>query len=166
MSDCKKFARAISAFVDGQLDDRQTRGLEAHLAGCPSCRAVLESWRAANEAARDVPAVDEKHWEEIWQRVEKRSAGAQTPTTLRHSAVAALSLWRAVWKGAAVTALAASILLAAYFLMRGDGAAGRPASTGGRFEVVSIEVEAPDYDVFVMAPEEGELPVIWLEGGA
>ena len=94
----------------------------------------------------------------MWRRI--------VSAALRPSTPVATSLWRAVWKGAAVTALAASILLAVYFLMQGNGAAGPPASTGDRFEVVSIEVEAPDYDVFVMAPEEGELPVIWLERGA
>jgi len=41
-----KHGRQLSAFYDGELSPPERSALEAHLAGCPQCRAELERLRA------------------------------------------------------------------------------------------------------------------------
>ncbi|MDX1498889.1 MAG: hypothetical protein R3176_03265 [Woeseiaceae bacterium] len=51
----------LSAFIDGELDERETEALTARLADEPALRARLEAMRAADEATRKVFAtLDER----------------------------------------------------------------------------------------------------------
>jgi hypothetical protein len=46
----------LSAYLDGELPDDDRLGLETHLAACPSCRVLLQDFRAmALAAAREQP---------------------------------------------------------------------------------------------------------------
>ena len=45
LSDCE-YRRVISAYHDGELDDRRTAAVEAHLRGCMACRRELEQLSA------------------------------------------------------------------------------------------------------------------------
>ena len=49
----------VSAFLDGELGPHETALVEAHLAGCPSCRELLEEYRviAASTASLTTPPV-------------------------------------------------------------------------------------------------------------
>ena len=51
--DCHDAAALISARIDGELEDPdEAARLAEHLAGCPACRALEESFRRQDEALR------------------------------------------------------------------------------------------------------------------
>jgi len=46
---CEKLTSCLDAYVDGELSGRRRRVVEAHLAGCESCRGRLEKIRGLAE---------------------------------------------------------------------------------------------------------------------
>jgi hypothetical protein len=48
----------LSAYIDGELDERAAERLEAHLAGCAPCREQVEQLRATSAALRALPEID------------------------------------------------------------------------------------------------------------
>jgi len=46
---------SLSAFLDDELEDAERRGVEAHLAGCPSCARHLRELSAVDALARGIP---------------------------------------------------------------------------------------------------------------
>ena len=46
---CRKVIFYLNAYVDGELPERRRRSVEAHLAGCESCRGRLEEIRKLTE---------------------------------------------------------------------------------------------------------------------
>ena len=40
---CKKYFERISEYLDGELDDRTCKEIEAHLKNCPECLECLNS---------------------------------------------------------------------------------------------------------------------------
>jgi anti-sigma factor RsiW len=153
MSKCEEIAARLLRHGDKEPPPEEAREIESHLASCPACRAELESLRGAAKAAGEVPAVREERWNALWSRIEEQAARQQ----------AARRLWNAVWSGAAVTAAAAAVLVAAYVFGPVGGEVETAAAAPPGFEVVSIDVESPDYAVTVMAASGDEMPVIWLE---
>src|SRR5262245_20810545 len=43
---CREWRTSLGAYALGQLSERERTALEAHLDGCPDCRAEAESLRA------------------------------------------------------------------------------------------------------------------------
>lgn len=54
--DCELYREAVSARLDGEVTGLQPAALDAHLAGCPGCRAWAEAAQRVTRAARVVPA--------------------------------------------------------------------------------------------------------------
>ena len=50
---CEEAARLIDPYLDGELDLTACVSLEAHLAGCPECRAKLEAREALTSVVRE-----------------------------------------------------------------------------------------------------------------
>lgn len=50
---CDLYAELIPLHAAGQLDARDRRSLDAHLAVCPSCRSSMADWRRIRSAVRD-----------------------------------------------------------------------------------------------------------------
>jgi anti-sigma factor RsiW len=50
--DCRELERSVDAFLDAEFDDRERAEAEAHLAGCPRCRATVESQGRLRAAIR------------------------------------------------------------------------------------------------------------------
>ncbi len=50
MKDCEYYREKISCLIDGELSPEETAGLEAHIAGCPECRALYEAFTAVSAA--------------------------------------------------------------------------------------------------------------------
>lgn len=48
--DCEQAVEAISAALDGELSEEEQAGLDAHLAGCPACRALAEDFGSLSAA--------------------------------------------------------------------------------------------------------------------
>lgn len=79
---CRKSEELISLYVDGDLEERRVKALEAHLAGCASCREVLKDFRAMAEAARatGVPEPSDAVWTNILVKVREARAAAPVPS--------------------------------------------------------------------------------------
>lgn len=50
--DCRELERSVDAFLDGEFDERERAEAEAHLAGCPACRAMVEGQGRIRTAVR------------------------------------------------------------------------------------------------------------------
>jgi len=51
-------AEAVYGYLDGGLSPAERASFEAHLAGCPACRAAVETRRRIAQAAASLPAID------------------------------------------------------------------------------------------------------------
>lgn len=49
----------LSAYIDGELDEAEARGVEEHLTACAACRKEADRIRALSEAAREHEPFDE-----------------------------------------------------------------------------------------------------------
>lgn len=58
---------ALSAYLDGELDDVERAEVEARLATSPEWRAILEELRETRDALRALPAVDPPP--DLWSRI-------------------------------------------------------------------------------------------------
>ncbi len=61
----------LSAFIDGELDGTAAREIQAHLASCGQCHALVDDLRAIRSAAialREGPAI-ESHWSQVAERL-------------------------------------------------------------------------------------------------
>jgi len=50
--DCRELERSVDAFLDAEFDERERAEAEAHLAGCPRCRAMVEAQVRVRSAIR------------------------------------------------------------------------------------------------------------------
>jgi anti-sigma factor RsiW len=105
----------LSAFLDDELAPAARRDAEAHLAGCPGCRAELEEVAAARRAIRIMPVHAARR--PLWG-AEPLAAGPGVPggvwlsepaQSSRRSAASRRR--RAVWALAAAVAAAIALLL-------------------------------------------------------
>ena len=74
MKNCKTFKKQLIAFLHGELNERDTQTVEAHLETCASCRTGLEAHRATldllGEALEAAPAPEQlSAWRTIPRRV-------------------------------------------------------------------------------------------------
>ncbi len=51
--DCRELERSVDAYLDAEFDDRERAEAEAHLAGCPRCRATVEHQGRLRAAIRE-----------------------------------------------------------------------------------------------------------------
>lgn len=82
----RRYEELLPAHALGALDPEERRELEAHLAGCPECRARLAEWAATAEAlaesvdpARPAAAARER----LLRRVEEQDAARPGPAERR-----------------------------------------------------------------------------------
>ncbi len=55
---CMQVAEAVTAYLDGELNDERRRRMDAHLAECPGCRAALDQFRTVKELSGRLTAAD------------------------------------------------------------------------------------------------------------
>ena len=75
MAYCDEFIELISASLDGALSPVQQEKLDAHLAQCPECRALLEELTSLHTAFSDLPPV--AFPENLHERIMKAVAAEQ-----------------------------------------------------------------------------------------
>ena len=70
-SECERFADALAAMVDGALEARDRRRLDAHLAGCEACRKLLADLRAIRSLAATLEPIEPpaRVWHDVRRRV-------------------------------------------------------------------------------------------------
>lgn len=71
----------LSAYIDGELDGREQRAVEAHVAGCDECAAVLAELRRVVLSAADLPPLPPERdlWPGIRTRLSPRGLSAAVP---------------------------------------------------------------------------------------
>jgi hypothetical protein len=115
---CDAWAARLSDHVDGELDAGERAALEAHLAGCASCRALLGDLRRLVVAARALPAREPER--DLWPAIERELSRAPRRAWPRWllafaagilAAVTVLALWRRSSVPARVAAAGESYLL-------------------------------------------------------
>lgn len=52
MLSCQQVEQALSAFVDGELDEAPCQQVEEHMAACPRCRGALAELRSTLQLCR------------------------------------------------------------------------------------------------------------------
>ena len=55
---CIEVAEALSAYLDGAVDEDERRRIDSHLAGCPGCTAAVDEFRAVVELSGRLTAAD------------------------------------------------------------------------------------------------------------
>ena len=149
-SECDRFAAALAAMVDEALDPHDRRRVDAHLAGCEACRALLADLRAIRSLAATLESIEvpARVWHDVRRRV---AAEGRAPLVAAHwwsrwpfggavpiRAAGLRSLWSV---GGTVLATAAGIVLAVVLAGSPDpvrspapdtsGGTVRPAPAGG-----------------------------------
>jgi anti-sigma factor RsiW len=80
MTNHDEWTDTLSEYLDGELPPDQMRAVEAHLAGCPECAAVLRDLEAVVAHARRIeprtPQVD------LWPGINERIDAGQRPATI------------------------------------------------------------------------------------
>lgn len=115
---CAEARGLLQLRMDGPLDVRRARDLDAHLEGCDACRSREADLLAVREALRGLPEprMPGDALEHVWARtVDAASSGART----RRSRAPRRGIW-----GLALTAAAAALLLVIGLPISGLGPAG------------------------------------------
>jgi anti-sigma factor RsiW len=55
---CIEVAEALSAYLDGAVDEEERRRIDSHLAGCPGCTAAIDQFRTVIELSGRLTAAD------------------------------------------------------------------------------------------------------------
>jgi anti-sigma factor RsiW len=66
----------LSAYLDGEIDEAERRRVEAHLADCADCRALLDDLRQMVRRSRALDDRPPSH--DLWPGIEARIASAST----------------------------------------------------------------------------------------
>lgn len=88
MKYCEEYGALISAWLDGELNEADTRRLQAHLFTCPGCRAYLADLKAMGRA---FPPLEEVEVPEDFTASVMARIRAQTPPEKKKASPA---LWR------------------------------------------------------------------------
>jgi anti-sigma factor RsiW len=89
--DCRELERSVDAFLDAEFDDRERAEAEAHLAGCPRCRATVESQGRLRDAIR----------RKLREAMAAPAAAGSAPPSLRERLERSLARQRrSVWRRA------------------------------------------------------------------
>lgn len=92
---CEEYLSLLSAHLDGALDAHEEARLQAHLAQCAHCRALLKEWQAQQTALEDVPPMPERLHADVMRQVrasEKKRRPARRWIPLAAGAAAAAAM--------------------------------------------------------------------------
>lgn len=72
--DHESLRKQISAYLDGELEPREARQVEEHLAGCPECRREMEEMRKIEEVLSMMKLQNppQEVWDVYWRSVYNR----------------------------------------------------------------------------------------------
>ena len=72
---CRRVQRRLSAFLDGELSEKQTSRIAEHLSGCPNCQQEVASLSSVWEQLGETHEVDPSPY--FWTRLSARIAQAE-----------------------------------------------------------------------------------------
>jgi hypothetical protein len=152
MKDCEAYTELISAAVDGALSPEEQVRLEAHLAQCPHCRALLEDLTALHAVLADLPPVEPPVGlkEQIMDAIEKEKV-ISMPQAKKKS----VQPWKRYLASAAVLA----VVLAGGYGIR-QTIDGRSSTSAAAPEAASVTAEEPasgEVQAEAAADRSGEL---------
>jgi anti-sigma factor RsiW len=55
---CIAFVSLVTAYLDGEVDQQQRRGIDKHLQGCQGCQAALDQFQTVIRLAGRLTAAD------------------------------------------------------------------------------------------------------------
>ncbi len=55
---CSECEENLSPYLDGELDEKAVRSIEAHLSACKACSSLCEDFAAILDSCRETPSVD------------------------------------------------------------------------------------------------------------
>jgi len=110
---CHEWTDRFDEFLDGRLDAVEAEDLQAHIAGCPSCAAELESIRELRDLAAALPRSLEPS-RDLWPGIEARISEAKV--------VRGRFGRRAILAAAAAVVIVSSVVTA-YFIGRSQAVA-------------------------------------------
>jgi hypothetical protein len=116
---CHEWSSCFDDFLDGRLDAAEEKGLQTHIAGCPSCAGELASIRELRDLAAALPRSLEPP-RDLWPGIEARVSATKV--------VRGRFGRRAILAAAAAVVIVSSVVTA-YFL--------------GRSQAVMVTAEAP-----------------------
>ena len=72
MNECEKYMDAISAYIDGELDEIEKAELKAHLEACGNCRSYLEAIKAISDVDAEEEPVPDMLRIKVMDRIHKQ----------------------------------------------------------------------------------------------
>lgn len=167
-NDCREWRELLGAYALGQLRGDEQVGLEAHLEGCPQCRAELAS---LEPVARMLPHADPARFEAPAPQPPPE-LGARIATTIGAEREQARWRWRrrvgGIVLGGATAALAAVALAIFVFGGGGDGGPERHVKFAAHGVTIDATLEPHAYGteirMYVHGVESGTLCRVALRG--
>ncbi len=154
---CHTVQQLLSAERDQTLGAEVRGPLEAHLAGCASCRQMratlaeaAETWRATTASAR----VPDERLE--WPRIRRRLHGE--PTGVARSTRGIFTVWRSATLGALAAAVAVGVFMAPEWFRRPPTVAVASSLTD------SVEVGSDASSAMVFVDDQSGWLVVWAAG--
>jgi len=162
-----RYERYLTAYADGELNERLRRRFDAHLAKCEACASELDSIRASDRILKShrAPAVSEERWDGF--RNDLRLALDEVDRETRREARVreARPVHPPVRRRAYVLAAAAAVALFVILTVGPLGVFpwwGSTAVASNECYVDSIETLASGYTPMFFASEDPEMTVIWV----
>jgi hypothetical protein len=131
---CKDYEIALGDYVDGTLDERVRVELDAHLASCERCRALVTDFSVMRQAT--LALEPELPSPRVWNRL-SAALEAERGRTLRGWGFA----WQTVAAAVVAIALIASLTWVGSGLSRIDGTSARVVSTSAPAAPISVKAE-------------------------
>jgi predicted anti-sigma-YlaC factor YlaD len=164
---CASRDRALGAYVDGELQARARRRLEAHLASCRRCAAEVEQLRSLQAQVRRHPtaSLSDREAEGFWPAVERKIREAEVARAQPPDRIGWLLRQRQplVW-GMAAVAGAAVLLVVGELLFRPSISTqplAPPTEPQSTVIVESLE-GGPRSSVFLLSTPDQRLKIIWV----
>jgi anti-sigma factor RsiW len=150
---CYRARRRLGAYLDGALPAGDARWTEQHLTTCTSCQHEAGQIRRVKTLIAQASTIPEPDWTGFWPRI-VRGIDEERRRALSAPPQRAWRLWPQWVGGAAVAALAASVVL-------WQGAQGPiPAEAG--VLVNAATTENPGATVMVYTPPDRNMAVVWV----
>ena len=170
-----KYERYLTAFADGELTERLTSRVKAHIASCGSCASELDSIRTSDSIlmSHGAPAVSDDRWVQFRQELKLELDVVDRETRRAAKVREARPVYSPVWRNAYAVAAACVVVL--FFILTVGPLSVMPwrggtAAASNECIVDSIESLATGYTPMFFSSEDPEMTIIWVfsdevEGG-